>query len=129
MGLALDAFGTGTVPLLVCLTEPMYVIVWKYEVLADREMDFRVAYGPDGDWARLFAKHDGFVGTELITTDQPRHYLTIDRWESARAFDAYMALERDMDEYRRLDQRSEALTVSEELVGRGSTLESGTSGS
>jgi hypothetical protein len=77
----------------------MYVVVWKYEVLAVSEMAFRVAYGPEGDWAQLFAEHDGFVGTELITIDQPRHYLT------------------------------EALTVSEELVGRGSSLDSGTSGS
>lgn len=105
----------------------MYVIVWKYEVLADGEMDFRVAYGPDGDWARLFAKHDGYVGTELMTTDEPRHYLTIDRWESAEAFDAYMDLDRE--EYARLDQKFEALTVSEELVGRGNSLDSGTSGS
>jgi heme-degrading monooxygenase HmoA len=104
----------------------MYVIVWKYQVLADSEMEFRVAYGPDGDWARLFAMHDGFVGTELITTDEPRHYLTIDQWDSAEAFDAYM--ERDREEYRRLDQRFEALTVSEKLVGRGSTQETGTSG-
>jgi hypothetical protein len=95
----------------------MYVIVWKYEVLVDDEMDFRVAYGPDGDWARLFAKYDAYLGTELIGTDEPGHYLTIDRWESADAFGAFM--ERDRDEYRRLDQEFDALTVSERLVGRG----------
>lgn len=95
----------------------MYLIVWKYEVVADHEEDFRTAYGSEGEWARLFAKHGGYVGTELITTDKPRQYLTIDRWESAEAFDAYM--ERDREEYMRLDQQFEALTVSEELVGRG----------
>lgn len=105
----------------------MHMIVWKYEVLADSEMDFRDAYGPDGDWSRLFAKHGGYVGTELIATDEPLHYLTIDRWESSEAFDAYM--ERDRDEYTRLDQQFEALTVSEELVGRGSSLDPGISGS
>ena len=104
----------------------MYVIVWKYQILADAEMDFRRAYGPDGDWARLFAKHEGFVGTELITAEEPRHYLTIDRWESEEAFIAYLDLDRE--EYRRLDQRFDAFTVSEELVGRGSTRESGVSG-
>jgi heme-degrading monooxygenase HmoA len=104
----------------------MYVIVWKYQVLADSEMEFRVAYGPDGDWAGRFAKHDGFVGTELVTTDEPYHYLTIDRWDSAEAFDAYMGLDRA--EYRGLDERFEALTVSEKLVGRGSTQETGASG-
>ena len=125
--MALDAVGTETVPLLVCLTELMYVIVWKYEVLADSEVDFRFAYGPDGDWARLFARHDGFVGTELITTDdQARHYFTIDRWDNEKSFNACMAL--DHEEYTRLDHQFEALTVSEELVGRGCSLEFGDSG-
>ncbi len=105
----------------------MYVIVWKYEVPADNATDFCVAYGPDGDWARLFAKYDGFVGTELITTDEPRHYLTIDRWESAEAFDGYM--NQHSDEYRRLDRKLEGLTLSEKLVGRGSPLGSERSGS
>ena len=105
----------------------MYVIVWRYEVLADAEMDFRVAYGPEGDWARLFANHDGYLGTELITTEVPGQYLTIDRWDSAEAFNAYM--ERDLEEYRRLDQKFEAFTVTEEVVGRGSALELGTSSS
>lgn len=95
----------------------MYLIIWKYEVLADTETDFRVAYGPDGEWTRLFARHDGFLGTELIATDEPRKYFTIDRWESAEAFHAYM--ERDPEEYRRLDQQFEGFTISEELVGRG----------
>jgi heme-degrading monooxygenase HmoA len=104
----------------------MYLIVWKYEVLADREDDFRDAYGPDGDWARLFARHDGFLGTELMITDEPRRFMTIDRWESEQSFNAYM--ERDHEEYRRLDERFEAFTVSEDLVGRGTMVESGVSG-
>lgn len=104
----------------------MYVIVWKYEVLADCEMDFRVAYGPDGDWARLFAKHDGFLGSELLAIDQDRQYLTIDRWDSRDAFDACMA--QDGDEYRRRDQKFEARIASEVIVGRGSTHEMGASG-
>jgi heme-degrading monooxygenase HmoA len=105
----------------------MYVIVWKYEVLADAEIDFRIAYGPEGDWARLFAKHEGFIGTELVATDDLHHYLTIDRWESEKAFNSYM--ERDRDDYMRLDQQFEAFTVTEDLVGRGSTIHSGASGS
>jgi heme-degrading monooxygenase HmoA len=99
----------------------MYLIVWKYEVLADHEEHFREAYGPDGDWARLFARHDGFLGTELIVVDEPRHYMTIDRWESEQSFNAYMELDRE--EYRRLDERFEAFTVSEDLVGSGNTVE------
>jgi heme-degrading monooxygenase HmoA len=99
----------------------MYLIVWVYEVLADHEEQFREAYGPDGDWARLFARHDGFLGTELIVVDEPRHYMTIDRWESEQSFNAYMELDRE--EYRRLDESFEAFTVSEDLVGSGNTVE------
>jgi heme-degrading monooxygenase HmoA len=105
----------------------MYVIVWKYEVSADRDKDFRVAYGPDGDWARFFGNHDGYLGTELITNELSGQYMTIDRWESAETFAAYLETERE--EYQRLDQQFESLTVSEQLVGRGSALESRSAGS
>lgn len=95
----------------------MFVIVWKYEVPAASDEEFRLAYGPDGDWARLFAGQEGFVGTELIANDASRHYLTIDRWESADAFNSFM--EKNRNEYQRLDDRFAALTVTEELLGRG----------
>ena len=104
----------------------MYLIVWKYKVHADREDDFRDAYGADGDWARLFAQHDGFLGTELIVTDEPGRYMTIDRWEGEQSFNAFM--ERDQEAYRRLDERFEAFTISEDLVGGGNSVESGVSG-
>jgi heme-degrading monooxygenase HmoA len=99
------------------LTFQMYVIVWRYEVLAAFDDEFRIAYGADGDWTRFFAGHDGFEGTELIAIDEPGQYLTIDRWKSAEAVDAF--IEQNRVEYRRLDERFEALTVSEECVGRG----------
>jgi len=104
----------------------MFLIVWKYKVHADREDDFRDAYGPDGDWARLFARYDGFLGTELIITDEPCRYMTIDRWDSEQSFNAFM--ERDHGEYQRLDERFEALTVSEDLVGKGTMVETGVPG-
>ncbi|HEY5889831.1 MAG TPA: antibiotic biosynthesis monooxygenase [Acidimicrobiia bacterium] len=95
----------------------MYVIVWKFEVPLESDEEFRSAYGRDGEWAKLFARHDGFVGTELIAIDEPGQYLTIDRWESAEAFDAFM--EQNRVEYEQLDERFEALTEAEDLVGSG----------
>jgi heme-degrading monooxygenase HmoA len=99
------------------LAVQIYVIVWKFEVPPESDEEFRAIYGRDGEWARLFARHDGFVGTELIAIDEPGQYLTIDRWKSAEAVDAF--IEQNRVEYRRLDERFEALTVSEECVGRG----------
>jgi heme-degrading monooxygenase HmoA len=104
----------------------MYLIVWKYEVLDEHEEHFRGSYGPDGDWTRLFAQHDGFLGTELIAIDEPGRYMTIDRWEGEQSFNAFM--ERDQEAYRRLDERFETFTISEDLVGRGNSVGSGVSG-
>lgn len=104
----------------------MYLIVWKYEVLPDREKEFRAAYGPDGDWFRAFSDHEGYLGTELVGGDEPNVYVTIDRWESIEAFHAYMVSDRDR--YELLDRRFEILTVTEDLVVRGSLHESESSG-
>jgi hypothetical protein len=47
----------------------MFVIVWTYEVPADRRAGFEAAYGPNGSWAQLFARAPGFGGVELLHDD------------------------------------------------------------
>ena len=83
----------------------------------DRDSDFRGAYGPRGDWSRLFALGNDYLGTELIGCEQPGLYLTIDRWEHEADFDDFMTV--TSREYEELDRRLAALTISEELIGRG----------
>ena len=34
----------------------MYVIVWHFQIASGRERAFEDAYGPGGDWARLFER-------------------------------------------------------------------------
>ena len=58
----------------------MFVIIWRYRVAEARRRDFEAAYGPDGDWARLFRQAPGFGGTELLSEGRGR-YVTIDRWD------------------------------------------------
>jgi len=95
----------------------VFIIIWKYSVTPDRDGDFRSAYGPRGDWSRLFALDNGYLGTELIACQEPGEYLTIDRWEHEANFNDFMtAMSR---EYEELDRRLAALTFSEELIGRG----------
>ena len=44
----------------------MYVILWRFRPAVGRESEFERAYGPSGQWARLFGLDDGYLGTELL---------------------------------------------------------------
>lgn len=86
--------------------------LWTFEVAPGRTGDFERVYGPDGDWARLFARSAGYLGTELLKDSlRAGRYLTIDRWTSGSAFEAFK--QEWKAEYAALDQACEALTVSE----------------
>jgi heme-degrading monooxygenase HmoA len=92
------------------------VIVWEYEVRPEQVAAFEALYGPDGDWTRLFGKGDGYVETLLFRdTGRPTRYLTIDRWRSRAAYEAFVSSSRSL--YAALDRRGDALTVSERRVG------------
>lgn len=90
-----------------------YLIVWTYDVTPGAEADFAAAYGPDGDWAKLFARAPGFLGTELYA-DAPR-FLTLDRWSSKAAFDAFQTAFGDA--YAALDQKLAHLTQAQQRIG------------
>ena len=94
----------------------MYVILWRFRPLLGRESEFEDAYGPSGEWASLFRKGDGYLGTELLRhSDDPREYLTVDRWASRAAYETF--LNGFDSEYRQLDRRLEGLTEEETLLG------------
>ena len=96
----------------------MYVILWRFRSALGREGEFERAYGPCGEWALLFSRDDGYLGTELLlrrSEDGSREYLTLDRWVSRAAYEAFRA--RRSGEYRRLDRRLEGLTEEETLLG------------
>lgn len=90
-----------------------YVIVWTYDVPPAVADGFVAAYGPDGDWAQLFAKGAGFIGVELYRDGDS--FLTIDRWLSEEAFHAFQA---DFGEqYRALDAKLAHLSRSQARIG------------
>ena len=72
--------------------------------------------GPDGTWARLFRRANGYLGSELFRDRaDPLHYLTIDRWESR---EDWLAFRREHGaEYERLDREFEGLTTREAPLG------------
>ena len=93
-----------------------YVYVWEFKVLPEREKEFLAAYGSSGAWSLLFRKAAGYVET-LLLQDQavPTRFLTIDRWSSQNAHDAFLIAFRA--EYEALDRACESLTQDESGLG------------
>jgi quinol monooxygenase YgiN len=94
----------------------MHIIIWEFAVREAHVQEFISAYGSNGDWATLFRRAQGFLGTELLhSSHQPNIFLTIDRWESATCSDIFQ--ERFGAEYKKLDAQLESYTSSEKRVG------------
>jgi quinol monooxygenase YgiN len=94
----------------------MYHIVWQYEVRPERLGEFEALYGASGAWSHLFRPAEGYRGTELFRdTERPTHFVTLDRWISRRAFEAYLPAVRAA--YDRLDELGAELTIEEGRLG------------
>jgi len=94
----------------------MFVALWEYEVKPGGEERFEKAYGPDGDWVRLFQSDAHYHETRLMQ-DSLRLgvYLTMDFWESREAYGEFMAGHRK--EYEAIDAICGAMTLRERRVG------------
>lgn len=94
----------------------MFVILWEYRVKRERLPEFEAAYGPDGDWVRLFRMADGFVQTELWHDREDRtRYVSVDKWTSRHYYDAFrLAFD---EQYVALDSQTEKFTASEKRLG------------
>jgi len=79
----------------------MISLIFTYEVRDSAE--FERVYGPDGEWAQFFRAGRGYVGTELLRdVETPGRYVVVDRWDSADAYNAFVAGHRE-DYMRRVD--------------------------
>ena len=92
----------------------MIALVFRYDV---RDADeFARVYGPNGEWAQFFRQGDGFIGTELLQdVDETDRYLVIDRWDSADAYNAFLAA--FGDEYLRRSDESRFYYLQELRFG------------
>ena len=93
-----------------------FIVVWEFRVRSGRRRAFEKAYGPEGDWARLFRRDQEYLGTELIVNEEgPLRYLTLDFWTSRRAHRRF--LKHHQAAYERLNGQCELLTLKEKLIG------------
>jgi heme-degrading monooxygenase HmoA len=94
----------------------MFVALWEYEVKPGDEERFEKAYGPGGDWVRLFGSDPHFYQTRLVRDSFRRGvYLTMDFWESQGAYEKFM--EQHQAEYESMDGVGKALTLEERRIG------------
>jgi heme-degrading monooxygenase HmoA len=94
----------------------MIHVLWEFEVEAERAEEFEREYGGEGGWVKLFRRGEGYQGTTLLRDrDKPLRYVTVDRWSSREAYDAFRR--RYADEYAAIDARCEKLTRAERLIG------------
>ena len=93
-----------------------YATLWTFNVQPDRKAEFEFHYGPDGTWVRLFRRAPGYIGSELLQDRADAHrYVTIDRWESREAWQAFR--QHFSAEYERLDREFEGMTTAEAQLG------------
>jgi quinol monooxygenase YgiN len=90
--------------------------IWDYEVRDNFIGQFKDAYGPDGEWAKLYKKCSGYIKTDLLQDlDNPNRFITIDCWQSHTALDSMIHIV--APEYEYLEKRCEAFTTSENHIG------------
>jgi heme-degrading monooxygenase HmoA len=98
----------------------MFVVVWEFIIRAECAAEFEAVYSSTGEWARLFARAEGYLNTRLLReVSDPLRYVTLDYWVSQEAHEEFRkAHEQD---YRNLDQHCDRLTVKETKLGEFDT--------
>lgn len=93
-----------------------HAYVWAFRVVPGCEVEFERHYGPNGTWARLFARSTGYIETLLLKDrENAGRYLTVDRWIDEDAYHAFRSAY--SRQYEQLDRQCADLTTDERLVG------------
>ena len=93
----------------------MFVTLWEFEVKSGSEKLFEQAYGPEGEWVRLFRRDARYRGTRLLRdVGRERVYVTMDMWESREAYEKFR--NKYALEYASIDEKCDGLTSRERLI-------------
>lgn len=93
-----------------------FALLWSFTARMGRETECFAAYGPDGAWAELFRRADGFIDVQVLRDNaDPRRFLTLDRWQNEAARERFLV--EHLADYEILDRKCETLTESECFLG------------
>jgi heme-degrading monooxygenase HmoA len=93
----------------------MFVALWEYEVKPGCEESFQSAYGPHGDWVRLFQSDPHYRETSLLKDlSRPRFYFTLDYWNSETSYEQFKSA--NQAAYSAIDRATEPLTLWERRI-------------
>lgn len=98
-----------------------FVRIWRFAAAPGRTREFEAAYGPAGDWAVLFRRGAGYLGTELLRGSDPKcPYVTIDRWRGRSDWLDFLA--HHGDAYRELAKALRPLSTDQAEIGEFEVL-------
>jgi hypothetical protein len=94
----------------------MYCYIWSFAIRPEYVKEFQAAYGPDGDWARLFRSDPEYVRTILLADrEDAARFLTLDFWSSCEACASFRL--RFSSQFEALDNSFERFTTEEVQIG------------
>src|SRR5271170_6887647 len=95
--------------------ESTYIVVWEFQVKEGCQAEFVAAYGPAGDWARLFRRSPAFLGGELLgSVGNSARFFTLDHCSSVPGLE--VVLGNNATAYDVLDRRFNGLTMWERRI-------------
>ena len=98
------------------MTIRRFAYVWQYDIEPARRPEFLAAYGPGGEWVRLFSRDPAYIETRLLqAAGCENRYLTIDFWTSRTDRDLFRR--RFRADFEALDRKCESFTRSEQHLG------------
>lgn len=107
----------------VDIPERIFAVAWSFQVAPENREDFERAYGPNGDWVRLFRTAHGYIRTELHRDpENPGTYITLDFWRSREQYEVFK--QHASAAYAEIDAKCESLTDDECLLGEFEAQES-----
>jgi heme-degrading monooxygenase HmoA len=98
-----------------------FTYIWEFRVAPSAQAQFEFEYGSRGSWVTLFSKAPGYIETLLLRDNSdPLRYVTVDRWESEGAHDAFRST--NFAQYEEIDRRCQGFTRSERSLGEFSKV-------
>jgi len=99
----------------------MYIIIWEFHVIPEKEKEFVKLYGRNGQWVKFFETDDDYFESDLIKdVHKEGRYVTVDYWIDKKAYEHFRT--QHNEEYQELDLKGASFTLKEKQIGEFESL-------